>query len=89
MTLIWHDLQRHTPVYLRSHSWQWMTEQKQNHEVEQIVRRAPRQDCVEAQIWGRVPKSPLLSKKHMTAQLELAKWHLKDSQNHEKQDSLV
>jgi hypothetical protein len=31
---------------------------------------------------------PLLSKWHMTARLELAKRHLKDS-NHEKQDSLV
>ena len=33
-----------------------MSEQKPSHEVEGIVRRALRQDCVEAQIWGRVPK---------------------------------
>ena len=31
-------------------------EQKSNQEVEGIVCRAPRQDFVEAQIWGRVPK---------------------------------
>ena len=31
-----------------------MSEEKPSHEVEGIVRRAPRQDCVEAQIWGRV-----------------------------------
>jgi hypothetical protein len=29
-----------------------MSEQKPSHEVEGIVRRALRQDCVEAQIWG-------------------------------------
>ena len=33
-----------------------MSEQKPSHEVKGIVRRAPRQDCVEAQIWGRLPK---------------------------------
>ena len=32
-----------------------MSEQKPSHEVEEIVRKAPTQDCVEAQIWGRVP----------------------------------
>uniref|UniRef100_A0A674CAQ7 pre-mRNA 3' end processing protein WDR33 n=1 Tax=Salmo trutta TaxID=8032 RepID=A0A674CAQ7_SALTR len=31
--------------------------QKPSHEVEGIVRRAPRQDCVEAQVWGRVPSN--------------------------------
>ena len=30
-----------------------MSEQKPYHEVKGIVHRAPRQDCVEAQIWGR------------------------------------
>ena len=40
----------HTPVYRRSHSWQCMSEQKPSHEVQGIVRRALRQDCVEAQI---------------------------------------
>ena len=33
-----------------------MSEQKPIHEVKGIVRRVPRQDCVEEQIWGRVPK---------------------------------
>jgi hypothetical protein len=33
-----------------------MSEQKPSHEVKGIVHRAPRQDCVEAQIWGRVHK---------------------------------
>jgi hypothetical protein len=33
-----------------------MSEQKPNHEVEGIVRRALRRDCVEAQISGRGPK---------------------------------
>jgi hypothetical protein len=31
-----------------------MSEQKPSREVNGIVRRAQRQDCVEAQIWGRV-----------------------------------
>ena len=34
-----------------------MSEQKPSHEVEGIVHRALRQDCVEAQIWGRVLKN--------------------------------
>jgi hypothetical protein len=33
-----------------------MSEQKPSHEVEGNVRIGPRQDGVEAQIWGRVPK---------------------------------
>jgi hypothetical protein len=45
--LIEHDLERHTPVYIRSHSWQYMSEQKPSHEVDGIVCRAPRQDLVE------------------------------------------
>ena len=53
--LIGHDLERHTPVYISSHSWQCMSEQKQSHEVEGIARRAPRQGCVEAQICGSIP----------------------------------
>ena len=53
--LIGHDLERHTPVYIRSHSWQCMSQQKPSHEVEGIVHRALRQDCVKEQIWGRVP----------------------------------
>ena len=46
-----------TPDYIRSHSWQCMSEQKPSPEVKGIVHRVPRQDCVEAQIWGRVPKN--------------------------------
>ena len=34
-----------------------MSEQKPSQEVKGIVRRAPRQDYVEAQIWGSVPKN--------------------------------
>ena len=34
-----------------------MSEQKPSHEVKGIVRRALRQDCVKAQIWGRVAKN--------------------------------
>ena len=33
-----------------------MSAQKPSHEVEGIDHRAPRQDCVEAQIWRRGPK---------------------------------
>ena len=33
-----------------------MSEEKLSNEVEGIVRRAQRQDCVKAQICGRVPK---------------------------------
>ena len=36
---------------------QCTSEQKPRHEVKGIVRRAPRQDYIEAQIWGRVPKT--------------------------------
>ena len=32
--LIGHALERHTPVYLSSHSWQCMSDQKPTHEVE-------------------------------------------------------
>ena len=41
-----------------------MSEQKPSHEVEGIVRRASRQDCVEARIWGRVPKMSAVLKFH-------------------------
>ena len=55
--LIGDDLERHTPAYIRSHRWQCISEQKPSHEFEGIVHRAPRQDCVEAQIRGGVPKN--------------------------------
>ena len=57
-----------------SHSWKWMSEQKLSHEVEGIVRRAPRQYCVAAQIWGREPKNCQKPPKGLS--------------NHEKQDYL-
>ena len=50
--MIGYDLERYTPVYIRSHSCHCMSEQKPSHEVKGILRRAPRQDCVKAQIWG-------------------------------------
>jgi hypothetical protein len=53
LDMIWID----TPVYVRFHSWKYMSEQKPSHEVKEIFRRALRQDCVEAQIWGGVPKN--------------------------------
>jgi hypothetical protein len=34
-----------------------MSEENPSHEVEGIARRAPRHDCVEAQVWGRIPKN--------------------------------
>jgi hypothetical protein len=34
-----------------------MSEQNKATKVEGIDHRAPRQDCVEAQIWGRLPKN--------------------------------
>ena len=46
-----HDLERHTPVYIRSHSWQGISEQRPSREVEGTACRAQRQDCGEAQIW--------------------------------------
>ena len=52
LDMIW----KHTPVYIRTHNWQCMSEQKPSHEIG-IVCRALRQDSVEAQIWGRVPKN--------------------------------
>ena len=55
--LIGHDLERHTPVYIRAHSWQYISEQKPSHEVEGIVRRAQRQDCVEALQHWRFPRT--------------------------------
>ena len=54
--LIGHDLERHTPVYIRSHSWQCMSEHKPSHEVQWVVCRPLRQDCNEAKIWWRVQK---------------------------------
>ena len=58
-SIYWTWFGKHTPVYIMSHSWQCMSEQKPSHEVEEIVRRAPRQYCNDAQIWGKVPKQCL------------------------------
>ena len=52
-----------------------MPEQEQSHEVERNVRRAQRQDCVEAQIWGRVPKMSAALKVPMnTVDSIILKW---------------
>ena len=52
-----------------------MSEQKPGHEVEGIVRRAQRQDCVEAQIWGSVPKMcPALKVPKNTVASIILKW---------------
>ena len=58
-----------------------MLEQKPSHEVEEIVRRAPRQDCVKAQISAalKVPKNTVASiilkwKKFVTTKTKLCNW---------------
>ena len=52
-----------------------MLEQKPSHEVERIVHRAPRQDCVEAQIWGRAPNISAALKTFMnTESSTILKW---------------
>ena len=52
-----------------------MSEQKPSHEVEGIVHRATRQDCVEAQIWGSVPKNSAALKVHKnTVASIILKW---------------
>ena len=51
------DLERHIPVYIRSHSWLCISEQKpKGQKVKRTACRAQRQDCVQAQIWGRLLK---------------------------------
>lgn len=50
--LIGHDLERHTPVYKKSHSWQYKSEQNpKSYSV------AKRQGCVKVQILGRLQKN--------------------------------
>ena len=57
------------------------TFQKDNH----LCRTPP----IRLKAYGRMARrKPLLSKRHMTARLEFAKRHLKDT-DHEKHDSLV
>ena len=51
-----------------------MSEQKPSHEVEGIVLRAPRQGCVEAQIWGRVPNNAALKVHKNTVASTIPKW---------------
>uniref|UniRef100_A0AAZ3SUE1 Transposase Tc1-like domain-containing protein n=1 Tax=Oncorhynchus tshawytscha TaxID=74940 RepID=A0AAZ3SUE1_ONCTS len=51
-----------------------MSEQKPSHDVKGIVRRVPRQDCVEAQIWGRVPKNAALKVPKNTVASIILKW---------------
>lgn len=43
---------------MTSHSRQWVSEHKPRHEVQGIVGRPPRQDCIKEQIqWARVQKN--------------------------------
>ena len=52
-----------------------MSETKPSHEVEGTVHRAPRQDCVEAQIWRRVQKnSAALKVPKNTVAFIILKW---------------
>ena len=52
-----------------------MSEQKPSHEDEGIACRAQRQDCVEAQIWGRVPNmSAALAVPKNTVASIILKW---------------
>ncbi|KAG9479897.1 hypothetical protein GDO78_011755 [Eleutherodactylus coqui] len=44
-----------TPVYIRSHNSQCISEPKPGHEEKRTAGRA--QDCVEAQIWRRLKKN--------------------------------
>ena len=53
-----------------------MSEQKPSHEVEGTVRIAPRQECVQAQIWRSLPKNVC----SIEGPQEIAKRYLKDSQ---------
>ena len=69
--LIGHDLERHQPVYIRSHSWQCISEQKPSHEVKGTASGAHRQDRVEAQIWERLQKQILLHWRFPRAQWPL------------------
>ncbi len=50
-------MERHTPLYKRPHSWQCISEWKPSHEVKGTACRAQRQDCIKAQIWGRLHKN--------------------------------
>jgi hypothetical protein len=47
----------HTSLYKVSQLTVHVSAKKTSHEVEGIVRKAPRQDYVETQIWGSVPKN--------------------------------
>ena len=80
LDMIWWD----THDCLRSHSWQFRSEQNPRHEVEGTARRAQWQDCAEAQT-GRVARwKSLLSERHIKAckfeALEFAKKPLNDYQ---------
>ena len=65
-------MEKHTPVYIRSHSGQRMSEQKPSHEFEGIVHK---QDCVKTQIWGTVPNNSAALKVHKnTVASIILKW---------------
>ena len=54
LDMIWKGI--HLPTYITSPTWQCTSDRKPTHELEGIVRRAQRQDCVEAQMLEREPK---------------------------------
>jgi hypothetical protein len=51
-----------------------VSDQILSHEVEGIVCRAPRQNCFEAQIWGRVPKMSAAVKVPNITVASIFKW---------------
>ena len=59
-----------------------MSEQKPSHEVERIVHRVPRQDCVKTQVWGRVSNNSVALKvlKNTVASI-IFKWKKWNNQN--------
>ncbi len=71
--LFGHDLERHTPVYIRSHSWQCISEQNPSHEVKGTA-CTQRLDCAEAQIWGRLQKDSALKVPKSTVASIILKW---------------
>ena len=69
-------------LYIRYHSWQCMSEQNPSHAVEGILCRAPTYDCIEAQIWGRVPNlSAALKVPKNTVASIILKWKKFESTN--------
>ena len=66
----------------------WVREVTKNPMVTLTELQSPSVEMEEPSRRTTISAGPLLSKRHMTASLEFAKRHLKES-DHEKQDSLV